>query len=439
MRMKSYRLYLRNFALVTGAVVITQFMTFGFLIVNSYGPYLEQAVEVTNNRAEQVVADLSAEAQLPLTLLGSNDSSLNNQPPVDATEQHSLINVLFVGWMKGYLQNELGREYQVAFAYHDAPVLYFQDARLEPYWIRLPLPLFRHYERFVLLGWLFVFPILSLILAALITWQLNRPLNHLAKVAGQLGRGEYSAHLSEESGSFALDTVNKAFNKMLNDLRRGQQDRALLLAGVSHDLRTPLTRLRLTAEFMSDEELQGDIIQEIEDMDAILDQFISFIRDGSDEGAEFGQLNDVVDEVANQFRSLHIDLYLGELQQTSFKRLAMKRVLGNLVSNADRYGGDKITIKTYQDSGIILIEVADNGMGVNEQDIAQLMQPFSMGEKARTGQGSGLGLAIVKRIVELHHGDVELKNHEQGGLQVTIRLPITGGFVQPEAMSRGAR
>ncbi len=233
--------------------------------------------------------------------------------------------------------------------------------------------------------------------------------------------------------------MNAAFNRMASDLQQAQRDRALLLAGVSHDLRTPLTRLRLSAEFMQDEELAGGIIEDIEDMDAILDQFIAFIRDGADETPDFENLNALIQEVAGKYPAEQLRFELADLPRLMLKRLTVKRMLANLIGNALKYGASPVEIRTAVEDNVVVLSLRDHGKGVKEEDIPLLLQPFSRGEKARTLSGSGLGLAIVKRIVDMHHGEMTLANHPHGGLLVTVRFPVTGQFVQPESLSAGVR
>jgi two-component system, OmpR family, osmolarity sensor histidine kinase EnvZ len=218
-----------------------------------------------------------------------------------------------------------------------------------------------------------------------------------------------------------------------------QRDRALLLAGISHDLRTPLTRIRLAAEFMQEQELRTGVVADIEDMDAILEQFIAFIRDGSDEVPEFESINVLIEEVRNRHPDIDVRTTLHDVPRLMLKRLTFRRLLSNLITNAVKYGAAPVAITTTAGKGEVLLTVRDHGRGVREEDIPMLLQPFSRGDIARTLSGSGLGLAIVKRIVDMHHGSMTLCNHPEGGLMVEIRLPFTGRLVQPEALSKRVR
>lgn len=168
-------------------------------------------------------------------------------------------------------------------------------------------------------------------------------------------------------------------------------------------------------------------------MDAILEQFISFMKDGSDEAVRAVNLDTIFHEVMVQFNDIRF-IYFNTIDHDVYVRpLSIKRLIINLVNNAIRYGSQPIylsaTILPPNDPQslhpILLLCVRDEGDGVAESEIERIIQPFERGETARTTGGSGLGLAIVERIVRLHHGKVEIKNHSESGLQVCVKIPLT--------------
>ena len=160
---------------------------------------------------------------------------------------------------------------------------------------------------------------------------------------------------------------------------------------------------------------------------------------GADEQPDYENLNDLIDEVAAKYPGEQLRIRQKDLPRLMLKRLTVKRMLSNLITNALKYGAAPVEIDTALDDNALVLVVRDHGKGVREEDIPLLLQPFSRGEKARTLSGSGLGLAIVKRIVDMHHGEMALDNHPHGGLRVTIRFPLTGQLVQPETLSAGVR
>jgi len=198
-----------------------------------------------------------------------------------------------------------------------------------------------------------------------------------------------------------------------------------MLAGISHDLRTPLTRIRLSAEMMPDDDfLKEGLIYDVEDMDAILNQFISYMRDGSDEEPQDTDINMLLQELVIQFKPLDIRFEAQDLPVIQARSLSLKRLIGNLINNSKRYGAEPIELATKYEGDHILISVADHGEGIPDDQIEDLMQPFVRGNDARTIQGSGLGLAIVKRIVDIHSGQLSIHNRPEGGLEAIISLPL---------------
>lgn len=248
-----------------------------------------------------------------------------------------------------------------------------------------------------------------------------------------------------------------AFNQLFTTLNQAQKERTIMLAGISHDLRTPLTRMRLTAEMLPDDFFREGLIYDIEDMDAILEQFISFMKDGSDEPVHLTHLDVIFNEIMVQFAPMKF-VYHSELNKAvPVRPLSIKRLVINLVNNANRYGKPPIYLSAtiepvFTDADIVedtevisesevnkeaqeqlVICVRDCGDGVAEDQLERIMQPFERGETARTTQGSGLGLAIVNRITRLHHGTVEAINHPEGGLEVCIRIPLISKVAGTEA------
>ena len=428
-----------RFAVVVGLVIfLTQVLTLWFFARNAYLPGIREYSRLTVLQAElsfhEATRDLEAARRL-----GETTGIIVAEPPDAQEGQEPWITRPVVGSFRGEIQRALEETVFVRFEDSRRPVIWITAASFDGQWLRVPMTFFRDYDRYLLVGWGVTVPLFAIISALLIARGLNRPLKRLEQVALVVGRGDPVPPLDDSSGPKEINEVNRAFNRMTRELAQAQRDRALLLAGVSHDLRTPLTRLRLTAEFIPDEELSAGIISDIEDMDAILEQFIGFIRDGADEVASYENLNVLIEDVCGKFNDIALHLNLREVPRLMIKRLTFKRLLTNLVSNASKYGAPPVDIRTWTDGDEVVLQVRDHGQGVRKEDIPTLLQPFSRGDKARTVTGSGLGLAIVKRIVDMHHGRINLSNHHEGGLEVEIRLPVTGRFVQPEALSARVR
>ena len=316
----------------------------------------------------------------------------------------------------------------VYFQFKPSPRLWVKTPQFGGAWLHEPLPTYANYSPELILIWLLGIPLFTCIIILTLVRQLNRPLKRLQQASISFTKTGKAPYLEINHGPLEIRQANQSFNHMINTLQQAEQERRIMLAGISHDLRTPLTRIRLSAEMMPDEDfLKEGLIYDVEDMDAILNQFISYMRDGSDEELQATNVNTLLQEVVVQFKPLDVRFTPRELPIIQARTLSLKRLVGNLVNNAKRYGAEPIELSAEMLSDQdLMIRVADYGEGVPESQIQGLMQPFVRGEAARTIQGSGLGLAIVKRIVDLHGGRIDIGNHEQGGLEVKIYLPISG-------------
>ena len=370
----------------------------------------------------------------------------------------------FVGFFTDVLQREigaqLGRPVQVYFKFKPTPQLWVQDSRDTSFWIREPVIYYSQYSPTLLGFFLLGIPILTLLTIILIARQLNRPLRHLQRAATNYIRLGHATTLPTQVGPTEIRQVNLAFNRLFTTLNQAQKERTIMLAGISHDLRTPLTRMRLTAEMLPDDFFREGLIYDVEDMDAILEQFISFMKDGSDEPVRLTDLDTIFNEIIVQFAPMEF-VYESQLdKQVPVRPLSIKRMIINLVNNANRYGKTPIflsatvvptfkeTLATTESDVIsesevmgeaqeqLVICVRDCGDGVAEDQLERIMQPFERGETARTTQGSGLGLAIVNRIARLHHGTVEAINHPEGGLQVCVKIPLIAEVDQAAATDK---
>ncbi|MDD2934779.1 MAG: HAMP domain-containing protein [Methylotenera sp.] len=279
------------------------------------------------------------------------------------------------------------------------------------------------------LGWVALVLLLSLAGGYVIAARINRPLHLLMNAANRLRKGEHPEKLPE--GSFAeLREVNDTFNKMADSLAELDAERTLILAGVSHDIRTPLARLRLSVEMLPDEScasLKTGMIQDIADMDNIIHQFLDFVKGVEGEPTQMTDINTLLqalhDRQARAGRDLVIQL--APTYVVPIKPLAMQRLLDNLVGNAYAYGRGQVRVASQITADYIVISVFDNGPGIPASHVEKLLKPFERLDTARSNAGgSGLGLAIADRIAKLHHGKLELINRPEGGLEARLSIPI---------------
>ena len=297
-------------------------------------------------------------------------------------------------------------------------------------WVKVPFDDLDESDFSLLTIYLFVIGVLCVIGSWVFIRQLNKPLKELQNAAELVGQGDFPEPLKEK-GTIEIEQVIRAFNHMSTGIQEFDKDRAVLMAGVSHDLRTPLTRIRLATEMMSSNEdyLKDGIVADIDDMNAIIDQFMDYIRHHRQEELELDDFNTVINDVvvAESNRPRKISCFLDpKLPKVPLRSVAIKRVISNLLANAIRYSQGDIEVLSGCDKKRkrVYCTVLDNGPGIDPQDIERLFQPFTQGDIARGGEGSGLGLAIIKRIVDMHDGEVSLSNRDEGGLAATIYLPM---------------
>jgi len=328
------------------------------------------------------------------------------------------------------MSKELNGSARVRISQTD-PLVYWVEAPQAPgYWVRVPLTGLQENNLKFLTFYLSSIGFLSVLGGWLFARHLNRPLKALQQAAVKVGVGDFSTKL-EEQGSTEVIEVTRAFNQMSRGIAALENDRRLLMAGVSHDLRTPLTRIRLATEMMSDDEdyLREGIIHDIEDMNAIIDQFIEYLRHHKREELALEDLNAIVAEVVEAEQKHHRSITFKEnpsIHDVPVSMVAIKRVVTNMIENAIRYSQGDIEVETRMSSNkkFAMVVVNDQGPGIPESELETVFEPFKQGDAARGSEGSGLGLAIIKRIVDMHGGKVQLLNRPEGGLSAQIYLPL---------------
>ena len=299
----------------------------------------------------------------------------------------------------------------------------------DAYWVYMPRSRIERNEPLRWVGWGALVLILALGGAYFIVSLINRPLRELTRAAGQVGSGATPQPVTEK-GPSETGTLAKSFNKMAADLKRLDDERVLLLAGVSHDLRTPLSRIRLGIEMMDakgDDELRSGLVQDIEDIDAAIGQFLDFarLRDAEEPVAD-SDVNALAESVISRYARAGkpVRFEAGDVRPLALRPRAMQRLLGNLIDNALRHGGaNGIDVKTGTDGDTVYVEVLDRGPGIPPDAAERMLQPFTRLDTARSGSGTGLGLAIVDRVARMHGGVVKLLPRDGGGLRARVELP----------------
>ncbi len=337
----------------------------------------------------------------------------------------------FVNLMAQRIRERLGVETIITVNHYGIPGLWISfNVGLDDFWVVIPKIQVDRPFPWHWLGWAAVVGLLSLLGAYLIASRINRPLNLLVHAAERLRNGEPAPKLPEDSVDELRD-VSRTFNEMAESLVRLDNERTLLLAGVSHDIRTPLARLRLAVEMLpgdANDSMKLGMIEDISDMDNIIHQFLDFVRGVEGEPTKMVDINELlralVERQARAGRQLNL-----KLTSTYFiplRPLAMQRLLDNLVGNAYAYAKGDVEVVSRITADKIIISILDNGPGIPPEHALRLLRPFERMDSARNKNegGSGLGLAICNRIARLHRGSLELINRPQGGLEARLSLPI---------------
>ncbi len=274
--------------------------------------------------------------------------------------------------------------------------------------------------------------VMTAAVAALSFWAVRRltaPLRELAQAADRLGRDVNAPPLSTE-GPREVAQAAAAFNTMAERIRRFVSDRTTMLAALSHDLRTPITRLRLRAEFIEDQVLREKLLADLAEMEAMVSATLALAgEDAAREQVSVIDLAALARTVADEANDLAgrevVRVGAPAALAVSVRPVSLKRALGNLVQNAVAYAGHCTIRLVPPECGVVRILVEDEGPGIDEAEIARLMEPFQRGEPSRSREtgGAGLGLAIARSVARAHGGELVLENRSPRGLRASLSLP----------------
>lgn len=317
----------------------------------------------------------------------------------------------------------------------------FQDRRSQPIilvsvqlddtaWLNMRVP----YEGFKPPRFLpFIGPVLFLtfivgLIAIVMMGRANKPLSRMAKAAERLGRDVNAPPMDEDSGPREVREAATAFNEMQTRLRRFVQDRTHMLAAISHDLRTPLTRMRLRAEFVEDDQQRVKMLADLEEMESMIAATMAFARDDvANEGVSKLDIATLVESICEDACETGGDVSYEGADALSFqgRPIGLKRAISNLVANALKYAGAcQVVLKVEGDK--LTVSVFDQGPGIAQDELEDVFRPFRRVETSRNKEtgGVGLGLAVVRSVAHAHGGTASLHNRKEGGLEARLILPL---------------
>ena len=422
----------RSFLLIAALIVTAVLASFQIYLMYEREPrsreLAQQTVSTVNlTRAALVSADPFLRRELLIEL--NETEGLRVFPATASEKLEPVPDDALLNLVTKKVRETTGADTRFAYARDGEEgflVSFFIDE--DEFWVMLPRERFELEFGLEWLGWGAALLALALLGAWFIASNIARPLAALTRAAGRLGRGEPHQPLAEE-GPRELRTMAAGFNRMASDLESMERERAMVLAGISHDLRTPLSRMRLALEMSgaTREEMRGDfaaMVADIEEIDAIIGQFLDFAR-GANEEKSLQDLSSLVDEIAEHYSRLGktVVVQSSSVPEFRFARMALRRAIGNLIDNALRHAGEPVEVQLKNDSDAAVIEVRDRGPGIPAGEAERLKRPFTRLNAARSGAaGAGLGLAIVERIAHAHNGTLELLPREGGGLIARLVL-----------------
>ena len=392
----------------------------------------QQTAELVNlSRTALGTADPINRVALVKTMSGQNTVRVLPREPSDTWESYAIDR--FSQNVTDQLMSRLGPDAVVARSVNGKPGMWVGFSIEEDrYWLQSDTAHAGPLTSGTWFVWMGIALLATLVGSVVIARLINRPLRDLSFAASRIREGDLDSRLDENTLTSEIREVNRGFNRMARELAKVEEARAVMLAGISHDLRTPLARLRLETEMsVSDEEAKGNMALDIDQLDAIIDKFMDYARPGETQLLPV-HVSQLIDREASAFRDptqIRITSRVAIDLKVMADETELGRVFSNLFENARRYGRGTYTgvadvTVTYVRAGPwVIISVRDHGPGAAPEKLSQLTTPFFRGDAARTAAtGAGLGLAIVEKAMQRMGGSLELTNAPDGGLMAHIRL-----------------
>ena len=272
--------------------------------------------------------------------------------------------------------------------------------------------------------WITVPALIMVFISLIFLKNQTRPITNLAKAAEKFGRGEEIEEF-KPSGAAEIRQAGYEFDKMRKRIVRHLNQRSEMLSGISHDLRTPLTRMKLQIAFIKDEELSQKLAEDINEMEKMLNEYLQFTSSSFLEKDEKFNLSELITEVVKKYNNKNISTSLISSVYINGRKNLIKRCINNLLDNAIKYA-DKINIEISKSNNSLFVKIEDNGPGIPEHEYEKVFKPFYKIDKSRADSKSsvGLGLSIASDIVRSHGGNIKLNKSSLNGLEVKIFLPV---------------
>ena len=272
--------------------------------------------------------------------------------------------------------------------------------------------------------WITVPAIIVVLISLIFLKNQTRPITNLARVAEKFGKGEEIEEF-KPSGAAEIRQAGYEFDKMRKRIVRHLNQRSEMLSGISHDLRTPLTRMKLQIAFIKDKELSNKLAEDINEMEKMLNEYLQFTSSSYIEKDEQFNLSELINNSIKKYNNKNITRDIPEGIYLNGRKNLIQRCINNLIDNAIKYG-DKVNIELNKNNNNLFIKIEDNGPGIPENEYSNVFKPFYKIDKGRADSKSsvGLGLSIASDIVRSHGGNIKLEKSLMNGLGVKIFLPV---------------
>ena len=272
--------------------------------------------------------------------------------------------------------------------------------------------------------WITVPAIIMVFISLIFLKNQTRPITNLARVAEKFGKGEEIEEF-KPSGAAEIRQAGYEFDKMQKRIKRHLKQRSEMLSGISHDLRTPLTRMKLQIAFIKDKELANKLSEDINEMEKMLNEYLQFTSSSHLEKNEHFNVSDLINDIIEKYNNENITTNLSSKIYINGRKNLIKRCINNLIDNAIKYG-DKVHVELKKSNNNLFLNIEDNGPGIPEKEFENVFKPFYKIDKGRaeTKSSVGLGLSIASDIIRSHGGNIKLEKSSLKGLKVKIFLPV---------------
>ena len=272
--------------------------------------------------------------------------------------------------------------------------------------------------------WITVPALIMVFISLIFLKNQTRPITNLARAAEKFGKGEEIEEF-KPSGASEIRQAGYEFDKMRKRIERHLNQRSEMLSGISHDLRTPLTRMKLQVAFIKDKDLSDKLADDINEMEKMLNEYLQFAKSSFQEKDEMFNLSELLEEISNKYNKDKISADLSPRIYLNGRKNLIRRCINNLVDNATKYG-DRVKIELTKNKNNLFIKIEDDGPGIPEKEYENVFKPFYKINKGRADSKSsvGLGLSIASDIIRSHGGNIKLERSKMKGLEVRIFLPV---------------